>query len=234
MNIIGGIVSFMSKPKQRKVERLQELFQKKKVLKTEDLAKVLATNSRTTIHRYLKEMRCLTSYSHSGRFYTLTEIAKFDESGLWHYGDIGFSKYGTLLATIVHFVSQSSDGLTNNALQQRCQVKVKDALIDLMRENKLIREKHAKRYVYLSTDSIKARDQLKKHKKAAAKLLVDDSTALRVLLAAYQLFKTAPTPEQVMDVLKKDGSKISLEIVQQVFQNYELGKKTLDFDSFQS
>jgi hypothetical protein len=179
-------------------------------------------------------MHCLTSYSHGGRFYTLPKIATFDEHGLWHYGDIGFSKYGTLLATIVHFVNQSSSGLTNNVLQQWCQVKVKDALIDLMRENKLVREKHAKRYVYLSTDSVKAQDQLKKHKKAVAKLLVDDSTALRVLLAAYQLFETVPTPEQVLMVLKKEGSKISLEIVQQVFQNYELVKKTLDFDSSQS
>ena len=37
-----------------------------------------------TVFRKLRELNYLTSYSHRGRYYTLTEVARFDADGLWH------------------------------------------------------------------------------------------------------------------------------------------------------
>jgi hypothetical protein len=178
-------------------------------------------------------MGCITSFSHSGQYYTLEELAKFDEHGLWHYGDIGFSKHGTLLDTIVFFVNQSPVGMTNSELQLHCHSIVKAALIDLIEKQRLSRAKPAQVYVYVSPDPTKAEEQIKKRQEMTA-YSVDDATALRVLLTAYRLVEGSVSSEQIADVLQKEGAKISLEVVQQVFHRYGLGKKTLDFTSFQS
>lgn len=223
----------MSDAKKDKLEALKAMFRKKKVLTIQDLFKLLETTSRMTIHRYMKKIDYLTSYSHKGQYYTLKEIALFDEQGLWHHGDIGFSKYGTLFDTIVHFVNHSEGGMTSSELQKESGTVVKYALLDLVEKNILSRAKPAQVYVYLSSNQTIAQEQLKKRQEMMVDS-VDDATALRVLLVAYRLVGDAVSPEQIANILRKEGSKISLEIVQHVFQYYDLGKKTRDLTSFQS
>lgn len=215
----------MRKTKKCKLEDVKKLFQKEKVLKIDSLCKVFGTQSRRTVHRYMKEMEYLTSYSHAGQYYTLFEIAEFDSNELWHYGDIGFSKRGTLIDTIVHCVTQSTEGMTNNELQDKFHVLVKAALIDLVKKNKLVREKRAKLYVYTSPDPERTKIQLKQREQMALNK-IDDATTFRVLLAAYQFIEKVPSHEKVAAYLKTEGSKISLEVVRQVLERYGVEKKT--------
>lgn len=215
----------MRKTKKSKLEEIKKLFQKEKVVKIDSLFKVFGTESRRTVHRYMKEIEYLTSYSHAGQYYTLLELAKFDANDLWHYGDIGFSKHGTLLDTIVFCVNQSTEGMTNSELQDKFHVVVKAALIDLVKKDKLVREKRAKLYVYTSPDTDKAKDQLQKRDQAVLNK-IDDATAFRVLLAAYQFIEKIPSPEKVAAFLKNEGSKISLEVVRRVLEQYGVEKKT--------
>ncbi len=223
----------MGKIKKDKLNAVVALFQKEKVLQIDKLFQVFGTQSRRTVLRYMKNLNYLTSYSHAGKYYTLLEIVNFDSNSLWHWGEVGFSKHGTLLKTIVHFVNQSEGGMTNSELREKFNLLVKAALIDLVKKNKLMREKHANLYVYLSPDQAKAKKQLKNREEISS-ISVDDATVFRVLLAAYQLVEGFATPEQVVEALKKEGSKITLEAVQQVFRRYDLGKKTLGFTSSQS
>jgi hypothetical protein len=224
----------MRKTKKDRLEAVVVLFRREKVLKIDKLFTAFKTQSRRTVHRYMNELKYLTSYSHSGQYYTLTELTEFDSNGLWHYGDVGFSKHGTLLDTIVFLVNQSEEGMTNNELQEKFHLVVKAALIDLVKKNRLVREKRTNLYVYLSPDSDKAQKQLKTREASNTHRLIDQGVALRVLLAAYQIVKEFPTPNLVFDVLWKEGSKISLETVQQVFRHYSLEKKTLGSNSSQS
>ena len=210
--------------KKDKEQALKALFNKKKALKIEDLFKVIETTSRMTVHRYLKELEYLTSYTHKGRYYTLTEIAQFDAHGLWYYGDIGFSKHGTLFETVTYLVNSSEKGMTATELHIESQRIVKHALLDLVEKGKLSRVKPDNWYVYLSSDSSKAEKQLKK-RQAMIKIIIDDSTALRVILMAYRLRKKDVSPELVADSLQKEGSKISQETVYQVFKQHELEKE---------
>lgn len=222
----------MRNAKKDKLEAVKTLFRKKKVLKIEDIFKQLETASRMTVHRYIKELDYLISYSHKGRYYTLKEIAQFDKNGLWHYGDIGFSKQGTLFDTIAYFVNCSEEGMTSSELQIESRTVVKYALLDLVEKNKLSRVKPSQVYVYLSPDPTKAEKQLKKRQKMIFDA-IDDTIALRILLIAYKLVEGHVSPEQVAIALKKEGADISLRVVQQVFQHYGLEKKTSDFTSSQ-
>jgi hypothetical protein len=201
------------RPKKNKLEIIKAMFRKKKVLQIKNLFRLLKTSS-----------------TNKGSYYTLKEIAEFDANGLWHYEDIGFSKYGTLFETIRHFVESSEDGRTNCELQNQSRTVVKHALLDLVLRKKLSRANPGKLFGYLSSDPVKAEEQLKKRKDRLAHSF-DDSIALRVLLVAYQLLEGSVTPEQVAHALKKEGSKISLGVVQQVFRQYDLEKKTTDSSS---
>lgn len=220
------------KTKKDKLEDARSLFHEKKVLQIADLIDIFGITSRRSVLRYMKEMDYLVSYSHAGQYYTLRELARFDASGFWHHEDIGFSKHGTLLNTITHLVGESASGMTNAELQEDCRLVVKAALIDLVNKKRLHREKKQKIYVYTSIEPQKAEAQLGvREKLQTTKYSVDNSTALRILLKAYQLVQGTVTPEQVTTALSKEGTKISIEVVQQVFDHYEL-KKTLDSTSF--
>ena len=48
-----------------------------------------APTSNLTVFRKLKHLGYLASYTHRGRFYTLTEIARFDDHGLWSHEACG-------------------------------------------------------------------------------------------------------------------------------------------------
>jgi len=219
----------IKKTKKEKLEAARSLFQEMKVLQIADLMRVFGIKSRRSVLRYMKEMDYLVSYSHAGKYYTLRQLALFDDNGFWHYGDIGFSKHGTLLDSITHLVNMSETGMTTAELQQDCRLIVKAAMIDLVEKKKLIREKKQKVYVYTSAEPHKAKEQLQKRDQLHfTDYFVDNATALRILLKAFQMIQGTVSPEQVATALLKDGSKISVEVVRQVFKHYSLEKKTPD------
>jgi hypothetical protein len=78
-------------------------FKHKKVVTIVVLAAWLSC-SIATARRRLKAWRAYTSYNHNGRYYTLPEIADFDENGLWQYQGVFFSKHGNLKQTLAHLL----------------------------------------------------------------------------------------------------------------------------------
>jgi hypothetical protein len=44
---------------------------------------VLGTDTALTVFRKLSQLGYRASYTHRGRFYTLSDIARFDDRGLW-------------------------------------------------------------------------------------------------------------------------------------------------------
>ena len=216
----------MIKTKKDKIQAIKSKFQKHKVLTIEDLFEVIGTVSKRTVHRYIKELDYVTSYTQKGKYYTLKDTAKFDAHGLWYFNDIGFSKHGTLYDTIAHFVEHSEAGMTGSELNTSSRTEVKYALLDLVEKEKLSRVKPDKVYVYLSSDPFKAQKQIKFREKIIADQTIDQATCFRVLIAAYKFIKDPPSPEQVGNYLKNQGSKISLKVVRQVFHRYGLEKKT--------
>jgi hypothetical protein len=63
---------------------LKELFKKNIAMDMDDLLRKTGS-SRTTILRRLKDIGYLTSYNHNGKYFALSELLKFDESGLFKH-----------------------------------------------------------------------------------------------------------------------------------------------------
>ena len=73
-------------------DALQALLLRTQIATLDELKQTLGTPVDVTVFRKLKPLDYLTSYSHRGRYYTLREIARFDDHGLWSQADVWFSR----------------------------------------------------------------------------------------------------------------------------------------------
>jgi len=90
-------------------------FKRQKVVTIVQLSNWLSC-SIVTARRRLKAWHAYTSYNHNGRYYTLPEIAQFDDIGLWWHQGAFFSKHGNLKQTLVYLVAHSEQGLSSTEL----------------------------------------------------------------------------------------------------------------------
>lgn len=151
----------MTPPVRYKAASLRELFLKQRIATLEELKETLGTDTDLTVLRKLKELDYRTSYSHRGKYYTLEEIARFDELGLWSFDTVHFSRHGTLLRTIEFLVETSEAGHFGDELECILKVETKDALLKLYEQNRLHREKVGTKWLYCSIDAYQRQKQLK-------------------------------------------------------------------------
>lgn len=132
-------------------ERLIEVFEKQKIATIKQLKKALNSTSSMTIFRKLKQLDYLSSCSHSGKYYTLKNIPKFDQMGLWFHKSILFSLHCSLAETIKNLVEKSNDGYSALELEKLLKVKPNEVLLKLINEKFVIRKKIEGNYIYFST-----------------------------------------------------------------------------------
>ncbi len=139
---------------------LAALVRKQKIATMSEFMAALGTKARRTVFRKLAELEYRSSYSHRGRFYTLDEVADFDEHGLWSWQGIWFSAHGTLLSTAAHFVQDAELGYFVDELDNLLHVGTKDALRKLARDGRVAREVVDGRFLYCAVEKSRRREQL--------------------------------------------------------------------------
>jgi len=117
-----------------------------------ELKDALGTAADMTVFRKLRELDYRSSYSHRGKYYTLDEIADFDDLGLWSFREVWFSRHGTLLKTCEVLVSVAEAGYAPDELENVLHVQVRDPLRKLARQGRIFREKVGGRFVHFSAD----------------------------------------------------------------------------------
>ena len=207
---------------------LKVLFLKNKVLDMKQIQKIISATSRMTAFRYLQELDYLTSYTHMGKYYTLPEIAKFDKDGFWHYGDVGFSSHGTLMDTLQYVITTSESGKTNSELEKLFQLRVQNSLQKLLKPKKITIMSSTKPMLYINPDPSIGQKQIEKRQKVADRKKLNPWVIAEVLIACVHTLSISPSIEDVMKWLKKRGSAITKEQVEQVFEEENLEKKTPD------
>jgi len=145
-----------------------------------ELKHALGTSVDVTVFRKLKPLGYVSSYSHRGRYYTLREIARFDDHGLWSQADVWFSRFGTLLTTAEVFVNRSPRGYFADELARALHVEVQDALHQLTQQRRVNREIVSGLYLYTATDRAIQRGQLLTRRTVEAVPTVADASVLEV------------------------------------------------------
>lgn len=142
-------------------ECLRRLFLERKIATMPELKAALGTKVDMTVFRKLRELAYRSSYSHRGKYYTLDEKAHFDETGLWSFRSVWFSRHGTLLRTCEALVLESEAGYATDELGRLLSVGVKDPLRKLTRAGRIFREKVSGRFVHFSADGAVRRNQVR-------------------------------------------------------------------------
>jgi hypothetical protein len=140
-------------------EKLASLLNEQKIATMPQLKQALGTSVTYTVLRKLSPLGYRTSYSHGGTYYTLDSIARYDELGLWFYGDVRFSRQGTLLDTAEALVTQSPAGYRVPELEAVVQVAAKDALRQLAQARRLWRQEWQDRYLYCALERARRAEQ---------------------------------------------------------------------------
>ena len=149
------------RPERYHPDDLKSLLLQEKIATMDELKAALGSAADATVFRKLAELEYRTSYSHRGRYYTLDEIARFDELGLWSFRQVFFSRFGTLVSTAEALVSSAEAGYDAAELETVVNVEVKAALLELVRSGRLSRQEVSGRYIYLSSDTSVRRAQLR-------------------------------------------------------------------------
>ncbi|MCI0697932.1 hypothetical protein L0337_38770 [candidate division KSB1 bacterium] len=169
-------------------QTLEALFNQKKVLTLDAMKKALGTTVKMTVFRKLKSLSYRASYSHAGKYYTLDEIAEYNQHGLWNYRQIYFSQYGSLLNTVEALVQASQAGYFAHELQELVQVRVHAPLLKLTTSNHLRRENLAPGYLYFSPQAWKS--QLKTRKQMLEATASGDAAAADIQQALHTFMAT--------------------------------------------
>lgn len=171
---------------------LRRYLRRHKIAQLTELKHALGAPADFTVYRKLKPLGYLSSYTHRGRYYTLREIARFDDDGLWSHEGVWFSRHGTLVATLEAWITPSPQGWFADALADRLRVAVQDPLHDLVRHGRVRRTEIEGRWLYTSAEARRSTDQIRARRTAHAVPLVSDASALQVapdeLKAAILLF----------------------------------------------
>jgi hypothetical protein len=168
------------RPLSYRSDELRSLLMRTKIATLDELKQALGTSIDVTVFRKLKPLGYITSYSHRGRYYTLREIALFDEKGLWSQATVWFSQLGTLLSTAESFVNRSPRGFFADELAGALHVDVQDALHQLTQQRRVTRQMVSGLYLYTAIDRTIQQGQFLTRRKVEAVPTVVDASVLEV------------------------------------------------------
>jgi hypothetical protein len=198
----------MSRP--RREIALAKTFSAPRVLTLHQLCQTLRC-SRSTILRRLAEHGYYSSYNHSGKFLTIPEMVPFDSRGLWSCRTARFSKHGTLKDTVAYLAQSSPQGMTHEELATLLAVRVHNTLLQLIREGILRRQRMGPTFVYLSA------------KRSVRTVRPTSQQTIATLLELIQDPKA--TRQRIVSRCQRGGVSISPQVVDAIFERYELDKK---------
>lgn len=202
-------------------------FQKRKVLTLNDINKI--TNwSAMALWRNLKPIGYYTSFNYNGRFYTLADIPRFDDNGLWFFKQAGFSSYRTLNRTLISLVNNSTMGMTTTELSLILTVRVQNQLAKLYAQKEIDRVKCGRAHLYVSIQKEVKTDQLKNRENYINPEKVDtpSPTIEETIQILSELVRRPRTSARgVSYSLCARGFNVSRKKVLEVIEKYQLKKK---------
>lgn len=139
---------------------LDEFLEDQLIATMPEMKEALGTSVGKTVLRKLKELSYRTSYSHGSSYYSLDRLIRFNKQGLWSYRSVWFSRHGTLLATLKHFVSVSEHGYFAHELKDCLHVGVKESLLKLTNDGEITRERISGLYLYCCAESSMRKQQV--------------------------------------------------------------------------
>ena len=206
---------------------LKDMFKKSTVLTLNQVSSTGNCSIRT-VQRQFAELAVLRSYNKNSRYYTLSEIPKFNTHGIWCYRDIFFSKYGGLRQTVKYAIIASDGGLSGNEIGDIVNLLPRSFMHHFREMEGIFREKHGGVYIYFSNDpTIYARQKFKRVRAIDAKR-ISDTIAIKILVVYIK--HPELSEEELSSILRREHDlDISPSMITNLLLFHGLLKKTPDF-----
>jgi hypothetical protein len=206
-------------------ERLLRLFDRRPCWKLADLAHSL-NRALISARRLLKQIGYFRSFTDNGKWYTLRDTPQFNREGIWQHKKIGFSKHGSLIATIGYLVARSPSGLSARELGQKLQHPCHAVLTNLHKNQVLDRVKVQGEFRYLATEESINRRQ---REQAAVLQPPNPATTLSTQAAVWVLVEHIRNPglsfEQIAARLQEQRQlPLAPESISRFFLEHDLKK----------
>ena len=209
------------------LQHVLDAFQGRKVLTKPEILNITGCSSMTA-WRLLRRHGYFSSYNDNARHYTLVDIPRFDEHGLWSHGPARFSQWGALTTTLVRLVEASAAGLTAEQLEQLLQLNnVKPHLTRLIAKDLLVREKMEGRFVYFARPQTPGMKQKQRRQKDLRQTHAAQLPPLEQIIALLVEIIRRPqnTPRQWARQLSRHGVRIKMDEIQAVLEHYQIDPK---------
>lgn len=205
-------------------EQMLRHFYRHKVLTMSEFLQLCGC-SRMTAWRALHRHGYLTSYNFNAMYYTLVDIPKFDEHGLWSFRNIRFSRYGSLTNTAVALVTQSKAGYQARELSELMGVWVAPLLSRLYEQRRVDRVKVGPVFVYVAQDPRVREKQIRNRRSELER--VQERLTLpepeRIIAVLVELIRRPDVqPESLRRRLARRGVRITPQELKAIFAHYKL------------
>jgi DNA-binding transcriptional regulator YhcF (GntR family) len=218
---VGG--DLLARPRER-IE-IPAVFRGPRVLTLDQLGQKLAVSRRTVLRRLAEHGYC-TSYNLKGRFLTIKEVAAFDSRGLWLWNTARFSEHGTLKETARHFIERAERGLTHEEVSELLGVRVHNALLELVEQEVVYREKLGPAFVYVSMKQAARRNQLRRRITFMEGNRRPRPTIRQVIATLLEFINNPQASRaQIVGRCQRVGIAILPATVDRIFETYDLDKK---------
>lgn len=209
--------------------RLLRYFKRSPVADLAALKRVLETTSRTTVFRVLSGLGYRTSCSHAGRYYTLEDVPRFDDDGLWVHEGALFSQRGTLRSTVVHLVGLAPAGRTHAELQARLQVRVHDTLRNLTNASEIGRLRIERVFLYVAIEPDTAKAQVVERRRLFGAPQPSEfpgpAVVIEVLVEIIHDAQARADPAAVVKQLAARGIGVTGAQVEEILREHGIEKK---------
>ena len=225
--------------REERLRSIKEHLKRLKCASGTELANKFSLSLRR-LRDYLRAIGCLTSYSHRRSFYTLPEMARFDERRIWRCPRKAalFSDLDSLNALVEWHVRNSSAGLTCRALSAITRIRVEPHIRRISKEKGLVRLKFDGEYVYFyqANEKIYLRQLAQRRKISSAagpglETTIEGDVAslqrdLQIAVALLNHPKEGPT--SVVSMLREMGHQVTIHDLVNFFKRYGVKKKSTD------
>jgi len=202
-------------------------FKKQKIVTIDQLASWLSC-SIVTARRRLKAWRAYTSYNRNGRYYTLPEIAQFDDVGLWWHQGAFFSKHGNLKQTLVYLVTHSEHGLSGAELGEILGLHPRSFLSHFRDHPAIYRENMMGRWIWFTADpGIREQQMQARLAEGVARESRMPSDMEAVMILVDLIDHPQSDVEQIARRLKSKDIDIGVTAIRQLLDHHGLLKKTV-------
>lgn len=200
-------------------------FKKQKIVTIDQLA-IWLSCSVVTARRRLKVMDAYTSYNRNGRYYTLPEVAQFDNIGLWRHQGAFFSKHGNLKQTLVHLIIHSVQGLSGAELGELLGLQPRSFLSHFRDHPAIYRDNLLGRWIWFAADPGIREQQMQSRltqEVVGASCMPSDMEAVMILVDLIE--HPQSDVKQIARRLKSKDLNIGVTAIRQLLEHHGLLKK---------